>query len=594
MLRSNRWSSCSATLRDRTIVVASALLPKFFLFDVGNQWNTEWGFHAWAISYFAQFFAAHHYFSGFINTPQWIGVPLPQFYAFPLYAATALIALLTGSNIALRLMVIAVALGLAFQVYTTIRILSGSRAAALFMTFAVSCAPYQLTNIFSRGAIPEYVAVSLVTIALCAWLRFAFAPQRTSRDAWLATLSYAAAASIHPITALLGGALCVATFAVLAFAGKRMIPALRLSVPAALLALAVLSPWLFAVARYGHDLGIVKGASLIYIPMVDELSNRLDPLVRDRRVETDGLGTPTPYLDAQVNFPLLAFAALLAIDATLRLRRKQLRWSRRLTVACGLIAAFALLAVASGVPAVGSVVLAPFKMVQFAYRITSYLDLLLFVICAVLLRELRSNRLLFDRRLPAMLVACALLALHGVVVKTAHSAVLVVHPSSTQHEFDYIPDGHSLPPRYPVTDYATYGKSIPAGDPTPHGSDKDFVVIALPVYGGRDFGSVGNLRIFLRRTSFLRTNVIDFLANDLLIDGKPLAAADRFDQDGAIEARVSPGWRTIGYVTHVGKVALLLRALSILAFGILLWLVARRPRGPFALRGTGLSSESPI
>jgi hypothetical protein len=575
-----RWPKIKVSptaLRDRATVVLAALLPLVFLFDLGNRWNrdSDWGTHAWGVTYFAQFFAAHHYFSGFMNTAQWIGMPLPQFYAFSFYAATASLALVTGSDIALRLMVMAVALFVAFQVYATIRTLGGGRAAALCVTFAVSCAPYQLTNVFNRGDITEYVAVALVSIAVCAWLRFAFARKSTSRDAWLATLSYVAAASVHPITGLLGGVFCAAVFAALAIAGKRTMPALRLSVPAIILALAVLSPWLFNVARYEHQLHVVTVFGLEFIPGLDDLSNRLSPLVRDPRVENLGLiATSTPYLDAQVNFPLLALAALLVGDATLRLSQKRLQWSRGLTVVCGLIATFVLLTVASTVPSVGFVVLKPVEILQFVYRITNYLDLLLFVICALLLTLLRSDRVLFDRRIPPMLVVCTLLTLHGLLVKTMHSAALSVHPTPADHRFDYISDGHSLAPHYPAFDYGTAGKPIPAGDPTPHEA-KDLVPISLPVYGGRDFGTVGHVQIFVRRTSFLTTNVLDFAENDLLIDGKPLRAADRFDDNGALAARVAPGRRTIGYAAHVGSVALLLRALSILAFGTLLWLVAR-------------------
>ena len=117
------------------------------------------------------------------------------------------------------------------QVSKAVEVISGNRFVSCAVTFLVSCATYPLTNLYNRGAVTEFLSVSLVISVCMMWLRMARMddPRHRRRLLFSAALALVFAMGTHPITAVLGS--CMVGFAVLASLPLPQLSATILAMP---------------------------------------------------------------------------------------------------------------------------------------------------------------------------------------------------------------------------------------------------------------------------------------------------------------------------------------------------------------------------
>ena len=122
------------------------------------------------INYVSSYFAAQHSFPSVINSNQLIGMPFPLFYGYLFFPLFGTLSLLWNADLTVRLLaagLYALQFILLFQV--CLRATSNkflSLCIAIFTTWSI----YPMTNLYNRGAIPEFFATGLLTCACLIWL----------------------------------------------------------------------------------------------------------------------------------------------------------------------------------------------------------------------------------------------------------------------------------------------------------------------------------------------------------------------------------------------------------------------------------------
>lgn len=263
-----------------TLTYLLGLLPICLLWHGNNAFYFDWNNHLWAIGYFGEYFRRHWAFPITFNTEQIAGIPYPVFYGYLFYPAAGLISVFTGCSFALRFVCSLVFLLQVRQVSKAVESISGNRFVACAVTVLVSFATYPLTNLYNRGAITEFIAVSLVISVCMMWLRIVVMNDPLQRRLLLfgAAFALAFAMGTHPITAILGGFMvCLAILASLPF--PQHIPHdsrdlwKSLGVAAALLSL-VMAPWIYAVALYGRKVQLSGGSINFFPNTLDRFTTR--------------------------------------------------------------------------------------------------------------------------------------------------------------------------------------------------------------------------------------------------------------------------------------------------------------------------------
>jgi hypothetical protein len=94
---------------NRAFVVICAILvcavPFARLFNVRSIFYVDWINHLWSVEYFGEFLKSQHRFPAVFNTDPVVGIPVPIFYAYSFYAITGVLAALSGSAWAMRIIV---------------------------------------------------------------------------------------------------------------------------------------------------------------------------------------------------------------------------------------------------------------------------------------------------------------------------------------------------------------------------------------------------------------------------------------------------------------------------------------------------------
>jgi hypothetical protein len=305
------WKGCRSTLWVAGICLP-AVLP--LLWRPHAEFGPDWGSHLFAIGYQSHFFRHHHWFSETLNTDWLTGMPYPIFYAFIFYPVAALLAALIGADWAVRLIAIGLLATQTWQVRKLLQAAGGMEKMNWLAAAMLSWATYSLTNLYTRGAIAEFVAVSLLVSATASLLRSALPGELGTRGrlAFQGAFLYALSAGSHPITALFGTLFlaCLLPAVFVTSWRKLLLPLLA----GGCVAVLMLAPWLYLVGKFRGTLTVERqGMKQVvhFTDSIDSIQSRLWPWPRDIRV---GQGKPvkkvsTPYLDAQISLPLLILAA---------------------------------------------------------------------------------------------------------------------------------------------------------------------------------------------------------------------------------------------------------------------------------------------
>jgi hypothetical protein len=547
------------------------LIPLVPLFRLHNAFYGDWVNHIWLIGYVGEYFRRHGSFPVTLDTNYMIGIPFPVFYGFLYYPIAGVVSALLGANVALRITVWSVMLLQCVQVGKTVIALGAERRVALGITLLTATAIYPLSNLYNRAAITELIATSLLLSAFCCLARIPLSPDHSQ---WMETLQaglfFALSAGSHPITAVLGGAFLSAWTAFTIYAAgkarRRLIPAFACT--AALVVLA-LSPWLRAMMLYGSRIEVARQFAqyhLIYYEGIDQLGSRFSPYPYDGRALIAGTVVATPYLDAQVNFPLLLLGVFLLFHLIRMLRSGELSPGRpRLALVGVTVVAFLMLGAASIWPAIWGPLYSHTGMIQFSYRLVTYLDLLLLALVLFLISALRPRAAAIAGQLNLCLLLCAGLALQNVVIKYGHAWAV--------ETANVVPGALLLDDRNQLVDIPGffYGASNYQIEdeypPNPASGPPATLQAALKVDTGERFGFPRDGHFRYDHAAYAATNVMPFPWNRVLLNGKEVPASQMRRAPG-LAIPVTAGECTVQYRLQPDPWWMRLRMLSFTVLAI--------------------------
>jgi hypothetical protein len=572
-------------------VCGVALAP---LLDPNARWVGDWENQQWISAYYHAAFRHHLQLPASLNTPQVIGLRNGIFYGDIFYGSVGLIATVLGVDGATRAVILLALLMQFFCVWRVVALLSGRRFWANTIAALVIWQLYPLTNLYSRGTIPEFVAVCFLTCAACTIVEIGLRGCGTNR--WRVSLRLAfflsCAASCHPITALFGGiCLLILSLTCVLFSRKRAQLTWALTIGAVMVGL-ILAPWLYLLVGYRSSLSVSKDipgadshtASLWYLAH-DTLWTRLAPFPWTYGVKLYPLpGTITPYLDAQTNVPLLLWL-LAAVSVTAIARWRSGRQSilsptstrpQEVPVAVcvgmfgALLSAFCLwLSVDSHLPpgvvwVTREIAHIPqfVSSLQFAYRLVSYQNLGLILIAAVISwRGWRAGpRSLL---LPAICWFTLGIAANAVALKVTEGRAMSNSSPFWRSELDalVVPNWFYAQKDYTVT-------TVPQAEVSRLRTARQR--LDLKVAAGSRFGEVLPHAFHLESPALVTTNVAVFPWNKVYLNGKPASAAQVF-RDGYLTAlTLAPGDYRIEFRSQADPSWLRLRRISWFAFGSLI------------------------
>ena len=431
------------SLREGTfiaILIASVMtilqaLPLFW----GRPFSFDWINHVWLVEYYSAFLREHLAFPLTIDATQAFGNPLPVFYGIFIYPLISLLGVLLGGDIAVRVACGALLVAPTIVYSVVICEFIENRQVAILLACAVSASVYQLTNIYARGALTEFIAHQLVLIALPLII---FGLSRTTRCA-KASLAFGFACALmgcgtHPITLYL--CLLIVAPLLLLLAPVLKLVALRSQMILALLyatcCASLLLPWAALAHLYRADLKLSLDSplseKLYYFPLSIDSFWAKTGIGLDTRTLFEGLSSAsTPFLEAP--WPVCAGFALGALLTTVRsFNRRLFYWSFFPTALIMALLVVLSLAPAqsdltSGIwPGSGYVtgsrgwmyqLLIP---IQFAYRLSNTFSIAIsvsLVMCAALLSH-TGDRLVFSETARTMIFIGAALALMSTAQKT--------------------------------------------------------------------------------------------------------------------------------------------------------------------------------
>jgi hypothetical protein len=247
---------------DRLLEIATPLLiacvPLLWLALFDRTFRPGvWSSDLWMVGYTGEYLRQHWSLPLTLNTDQLVGLPFPIFYGTLFHPIAGIVSLFLGAAVAMRVVLVALFWLQTTQIIKLIRTVHADRYVAWAIAALLALGVYSLGNLYHRGAIAELAAVSLLVSALSAWIRAIYAhnPRSRSTLASLAWFLLVLCAGAHPMTALLGSI----AFGFLFLASLSIVPDrlwIARIVRHALLFLIVLSPWLYAVLKFRHDVAV--------------------------------------------------------------------------------------------------------------------------------------------------------------------------------------------------------------------------------------------------------------------------------------------------------------------------------------------------
>ena len=287
----------------------------------------DWVNHGWFAAYVTHVLTAEWAVPMFVSTPALIGNPVLAFYGTALYVALSPFVWLFGPDVGMRLAVVAALVVPAFAMARFFLALGVDRLTTACLTICLSSSVYQLTNIYTRGAVTEFFAYQLILLGTVVLLSV-FAgegPRRAASKLVLGFASLALGALAHPPTFATAGLFLGLPAAVLGiglvFPAAASIRRQPLAWALVATTLVPLTLWLQIVIAQRAELGVTQQSSdLLYFPFsIDHWIARFWPFSIDLRVLTEGYNlVSTPFLSAPVNSMALLLAALAILGRYVR------------------------------------------------------------------------------------------------------------------------------------------------------------------------------------------------------------------------------------------------------------------------------------
>jgi hypothetical protein len=394
------WLDALAVAAAALVVGMPALLTyDGFMYDYTN--------HLWLVWVQGHAIASGGVPTYFLHTTDATGGafnPFFMFYGGTLYALSGVVAAALGGSA--RIAYVGVILASIAAAYGGIVWLArqlGARswaAHAPSVTFVASA--YYVTNLYGRGAWPEFVAVSAVPLLVAAGTWIARAQRLNAMPCVLFVSATVIWSGSHNITLAWGAVALVVTIVTMRLLLARPLVAgrHRTGLLLGLLALAIsVNAW-FLVPNllYAHD--TVVGATNQFSWDATAGFNSPRALFYPLRYTPMSSGTPALYVQLPIWLLAWALVAVAVSGARMSLRL------RRAGAACAIV--FAGLVTLIMVEPLWQFVPEPLRLVQFAYRLNSYVDLLAAALVLVAVLAFQDGSSPRKRRLLAGLLAGAM------------------------------------------------------------------------------------------------------------------------------------------------------------------------------------------
>ena len=369
------------------------VMPLFWV----QSFYIDWLNHVWLTQYFSDYFIQNINFPEAIDVSDGVGNFLPIFYGTFFYPIAGIIGAIVNGDIAIRFICLILLFAPLVSYVMLFYRQTGNLQISILASIIVNSSIYQLTNLYARSALTEFIAYQLLLISISLIFIGLGKSSRVSGPALslgfcLMTLSL----GTHPITfysfvIFVGPLFFFGMYFIrnyINFAYLRYVP-IWLSLVALLL-----TPWIRGVLEYRDYLKIARAGAnnhggLVYFPdSIDSLLGRIGFFYVDSRLDNSQLHeVSTPFLDAPIQICLL-FLVFITFFFLLKNNRKIFHGIFIPWLALFFLLILVLVPQLHFVEAIGRLGKI-FSPVQFGYRLTGTLSVFLiatFAICIFLVR----------------------------------------------------------------------------------------------------------------------------------------------------------------------------------------------------------------
>lgn len=499
---------CILGLVGMLITVLPMILWKDFYLD--------WFRSTWLIEYYGEYFKSHFAFPEVINAfgegkyQNYVGMMHPSYYGVWFYRIEGLFCALLGGGARRALFLTASVCSLAQWTvwFQTLKKVTEKQSTAAFISLINQISVYGLTNLYCRNAVPEFFACMALSVTVGLWLNSVLTNKEGERlFSWICCgLFLSLMIGTHPITTLLGGIFLILLFLTTVWKVLKNWQWQYLLCGGIVLLLVLLSagPWLYSVLSY--NVSVMEAGKIRYSEGIDELILRLFPIPRCTASFESVL---TWHLDAQANVYLLLLwtflVAVIVAKRSVSIKRKTC-----VGIVWGMEAGLLLL---STTPEMGNLLPDFFGIIQFAYRLVTYCDLIALVGIVQCLYILSREKI---RVAELGIIAWTLLVAAGMSY-----LVKVVNISEIGDQYDYDSKTYVelTDAFYNPDDYMDSSEWNEISEEKVSTAEK----ISFPVNEKKNFGETGIIHLNMNEDGWAGINVYPHGENNLYIDGRKLS-----------------------------------------------------------------------
>lgn len=547
------------------VVSAGAILyPLVLILNRSAHFNIDWYHNLWLIGYFGEYFFWHHTFPISINTLSFTNINTPLFYGYLFYPPLGLISSILGPNITLRLAIVLASSMQFFAIFALMKKLINN----VWLGIGIACLStwtiYPLSNLYNRSAILEFFAGIFFFTSLCIWFMSTICTETQEKVALrvLFAVCFSFVIGIHPITGLYGS-IYIAFLILFSIVFSLKKPGFGVEVfsgfAAFVLVVLILSPWLYVTFKFSDYLSISHyfNRQLLFFEGIDETWVRLSPFPLDLRSIRSGIDMQAPYLDAQINTPLLMYLIFQGIFFG-RLSQKSgfftaITKSELHIIALMLLSLFTFIyfLIVSLSPLAATSAQWLLWRAQFAYRFVTYQNTSIFIGIVAIFMLIRKIdiQIGFQPIMRYLLVGCLVLSAQSVLIKLTHAYSIQGHFLNKKTEGDVFLKGYdfkredknyliNLP--YTFTSIGDYSTNVLGMGRNPDSSlpvmEKNIIV-----QGQKKFGKLGEVEIYTNEPVMIGVNVVPFPWNYILVNGQLVERKDMFLVGNRIYFQLKPG-----------------------------------------------------
>ena len=517
----------------------------------GAMYVLDWHNHLWLMEYFGAYMQQHHQPPLVVNTNVLAGITNTLFYANYFYTVGGLLSICLGASVAFRLLAILTLLIQFVHIERAIKEIGASPGYAFFIATLVTWTTYPLTNLYSRGALTEFIAVAFFTSSVCCMLVLLYRislGKKSLYDAIATGFFFLIVARVHPLTGMYGS-VCIGLLGVIGlFYTRSMWLGVVFGLNALSGALGVLS-WLYLLKLFGRQLAINQienqPPDVFWISDygLSPLLNLFTPVPYHTWSLLVGTYQETPFLETQCLVPLL----ILCVGFAYAVFRKGFEISPKNRLFCYILALgvliFSLSVLVIAFPFLSNFMGHAFHPLQYSYRLVSYVNLGILISAWALVGLLphtshdeNAEHAQSSAIIRAAFISIAItIAVSSLWIKLLHSDALTniyFYDRTKMTEWtakelkpdEWIAGVFRLGPAIDELPWTMYGQgafAVTTGTMKPGATPPAREVQALFRRSGSSmpFGTVAPVELDLAEPSRVVTNLLPFPWNKLLVNG---------------------------------------------------------------------------